>query len=466
LVAALDAGRFIGGGFMTHKLAIELNETLRREAPYVLGMLSELGRDLYFPKGILTQTAEAKQKANRCNATIGIAKESGQAMHLGSVMRQFANVTPDEVFPYAPSPGRPDLRAKWKELLAEKNPSLKDKKISLPVVTSGITHGLSIVADMFVERGDLMLVPEMYWGNYNMIFDVRRGATMTPYPFLAQDGKGLDTEGFRQTILKHAKEGSGESTGDQVAGRKLVVLLNFPHNPTGYSASEAEAKAICETLEEAANGDCDIVVVCDDAYFGLFYEPQVLKESIFARLAGRRETILCIKLDGATKEDYVWGLRVGFITFGLQTPGPGTYEALEKKAAGLIRGTISNCPHHSQSIVLKAMSDDTYAREREEKFNLMKGRAAKVKEVLADEKFDAAWEPYPFNSGYFMCLKMKDLDAEAFRIRLLDQYGIGVIAAGASDVRVAFSCLEEDEIAPLFEAMFQCSQEMKAATVE
>jgi aspartate/methionine/tyrosine aminotransferase len=451
---------------MTHQLAIELNEILRQEAPYVLGMLSELGRELYFPKGILTQTAEAKQKATRCNATIGIAKESGQAMHLRSIMRQFANVSPDEVFPYAPSPGRQDLRAKWKELLFQKNPSLKEKPISLPVVTSGITHGLSIVADMFVERGDLVLVPEMYWGNYNMIFAVRRGATMSPYPFLTPDGKGLDTEGFRRTILEHATDGSREATGEPVAGRKLVVLLNFPHNPTGYSATEAEAKAICDTLEEAADADCDIVAVCDDAYFGLFYEPQVMKESVFARLAGRRETILCIKLDGATKEDYVWGLRVGFVTFGVQKPGPGTYEALEKKAAGLIRGTISNCPHHSQSIVLKAMSDDTYAREHEEKFNIMKGRAAKVKEVLADAKFAAAWEPYPFNSGYFMCLRMKDLDAEAFRLRLLDEYGIGVIAAGASDIRVAFSCIEEHEIAPLFEAMFQCAQEMQAATAD
>ena len=38
-------------------------------------MLSDLGRKLYFPKGILTQSAEAKQKATRYNATIGEARE-------------------------------------------------------------------------------------------------------------------------------------------------------------------------------------------------------------------------------------------------------------------------------------------------------------------------------------------------------------------------------------------------------
>jgi aspartate/methionine/tyrosine aminotransferase len=447
---------------VAHQLAIELNETLGREAPFVLGMLSDLGRELYFPKGILTQTAEAKQKATRLNATIGIAKENGQAMHLGSIMRHFANIDPDELFTYAPSPGRQDLRVKWKQLLRQKNPSLEGKAISLPVVTSGITHGLSIVADMFVERGDLVIVPEMYWGNYNMIFGVRRGATFGRYPFISPDGEGIDTEGFRRAILEYATNGSRKTAAGPAARRKIVVLLNCPHNPTGYSVTEAEAQAICDALREAADSNCDVVAVCDDAYFGLFYEPQVMKESIFARLAGSHQTILAIKLDGATKEDYVWGLRVGFVTFAVPSPGPGTYEALEKKVGGLIRGTISNCPHHSQSIVLKAMSDADYAGQREQKLAVMAARAAKVKEVLAQERFAPAWTPYPFNSGYFMCLRLKDLDAEAFRLRLLDQYGIGVIATGSSDVRVAFSCIEEGEIAPLFDAMFQCAQEMKS----
>ena len=94
-----------------------------------------MGRELYFPKGILTQSAEAKQKATRYNATIGIAKESGQAMHLSSVMKHFSGLSADEVLPYAPSPGRPDLRYKWNELLVEKNSSLGSKAVSLPVVT-------------------------------------------------------------------------------------------------------------------------------------------------------------------------------------------------------------------------------------------------------------------------------------------------------------------------------------------
>ena len=48
-------------------------------------------------------------------------------------------------------------------------------------------------------------------------------------------------------------------------------------------------------------------MLVDDAYFGLVYEDNVFKESIFARLAGLSENIMAVKLDGPTKEDYVWG---------------------------------------------------------------------------------------------------------------------------------------------------------------
>ncbi len=42
-------------------LAKDLNARLEAAAPEILAMLSSMGRRLYFPKGILSQSAEAKQ---------------------------------------------------------------------------------------------------------------------------------------------------------------------------------------------------------------------------------------------------------------------------------------------------------------------------------------------------------------------------------------------------------------------
>jgi len=431
-----------------NKLAEELNQTIQKNAPNVFEMLSSLGKELYFPKGILSQSAEAKQKANLYNATIGIAKEKDEAMHLSSIMKQFASHLPNELLPYAPAAGKPELRRKWREEIFRKNPTLEGKDISRPIVTSGITHGLSLAADLFVDKGDIVLLPDKAWGNYNMIFGVRHGANIMRYKFFSDDS-GFDTSGFRNTVLKHSPHG------------KLIIVLNFPNNPTGYSVTTAEAMAIRVTLAEVAAGGCNVVAVCDDAYFGLFYEDNVCEESVFAHLAGRHEKLLAIKLDGATKEDYVWGFRTGFITFATATRSIELYDALEKKTAGAIRGNISNCPHHSQTIVLKAMAEKRYVEEKQQKFATMKARATKVKETLSQERFSRAWTPYPFNSGYFMCLKLNGVSAEQFRCELLERYGIGVIAAGQNDIRVAFSCVEESDIPTLFDLMFRCAKEMQ-----
>jgi len=228
-----------------NKLAEELNKTIQKNAPNVFEMFSSMGKELYFPKGILSQSAEAKQKATRYNATIGIAKEGAEAMHLPSVMKQFSGHLPNEVLPYAPSTGKPELRKKWQEEIYRKNPCMEGKDISLPIVTSGITHGLSLAADLFIDKDDVVLLPDQAWGNYNMIFGVRHGANIVRYNFFSADD-GFDIDGFRETVFSNVKCG------------KLIVLLNFPNNPTGYSITESECTAICDVLVEASAKGCGI----------------------------------------------------------------------------------------------------------------------------------------------------------------------------------------------------------------
>jgi|GEM_PF-2770771 len=60
-------------------IAQELNESIKKANPHIYNMLSPKGKNLYFPKGILSQGAEAKEKAFKYNATIGIATEKWSA---------------------------------------------------------------------------------------------------------------------------------------------------------------------------------------------------------------------------------------------------------------------------------------------------------------------------------------------------------------------------------------------------
>jgi len=420
--------------------AQELNQIINGSNPHIFEMLSDMGKALFFPKGILSQSAEAKQKADKINATIGIAKEGNSVLSLSSITKYIKDIEPDDYLPYAPSFGIPALRNKWKSDLYQKNPSLKNKKISLPVVTSGITHGVSILSDMWVNTNDVIVLPDMMWGNYTMTFCVRNSGRIVHYKAYDDQLTRFNIDSFEKVMRQQAKEND-----------KIVTVLNFPHNPSGYSLSVSEADRVAGILIDIARQGTNVVVACDDAYFGLFFEEQTSKESIFTKLAGADKRLVAIKLDGATKEDYVWGFRTGFITYGVFGDDDNVLEALEKKTGGCIRGNISNSSHLSQTILLKSMADENYEVYKKEKFDLLKRRALKMKAVLKDPKFKDAFDVYPFNSGYFMCIRFKDVDAEELRLHLLDNYGTGLISIGKKNIRVAFSCLEESDVETLFD---------------
>jgi aspartate/methionine/tyrosine aminotransferase len=434
-----------------HPLARELNERLESAAPEIFAMLSALGRRLYFPKGILSQSAEANARARQMNATIGIATEGGQPMFLPSLASHFRDLSSAEAFNYAPPAGQPALRERWKEKVLAENPSLRGKVFGLPIVTSAITHGLALVGDLFVDPGDRLVLPDKQWDNYALTFETRLGAELVTYPFYAGDGFAVDAFG---AALKTAATGR----------EKVIALLNFPNNPTGYVPTPAEGEGIVRQLLAQAERGTKVVAVLDDAYFGLFYHlgRPSMTESLFALLTNRHPDLLAIRLDGATKELFAWGLRCGFLTFGpgrADTAKEAT-EVLDAKTRGAIRSGISNVPQLSQSLVAKALASSSLEDERKQKHETLRARAERVHAVANAPRFRESWEVYPFNSGYFMCVRARGLDAERVRLHLLDRYGIGVIAAGGSDLRIAFSCLEQGQIEPLFETLHRAIQEL------
>lgn len=425
-------------------VAAEMNATLAAKSPHLIELLSELGKNIFFPKGILSQSAEAKAKAHRFNATIGIATEGEKPMYLPCIHKHFRDCDPAQLYPYAPPAGKPELRQLWREKMLRENPSLAGKHFSLPIVTNALTHGLSLVGDLFIDPGDHLILPDQMWGNYRLTFGVCKKGIFRTYPFFVA-GNGFNCAGFRETLAATAQEKG-----------KAFVLLNFPNNPTGYTPTVAEGEAIVAAILQVAETGCNIVAVTDDAYFGLFYENS-LKESLFGRLANLHPRVLAVKIDGATKEEFVWGFRTGFVTFADGSCGenPAVLDVLEKKTMGLIRAGISNSPHPSQTLVLEALRSPDFPREKEAKFHILQDRALEVKRVLAQDKYAAAWDYYPFNSGYFMCLKLKTVDAEALRVHLLDRYGVGTIANNATDLRIAFSCIAKENITELFDLIFQ-----------
>jgi aspartate/methionine/tyrosine aminotransferase len=137
------------------------------------------------------------------------------------------------------------------------------------------------------------------------------------------------------------------------------------------------------------------------------------------------------------------------------------YEALEAKTGGAIRGNISNAANVSQSLLLSAYSDGAYATEKQAKYELLRSRYERVKQILAEHsEYAGEFEALPFNSGYFMCVRLRSADPEQVRQKLLTDYSTGVIAMSGI-VRLAFSAVPLEQLPVLFENLFRAVRDLK-----
>lgn len=429
---------------MINALAQELNETLKGTTPGVL--LSDVGTRLYFPKGIIAQSGEAKKLGKTANGTIGMTVIDGTPVMLPSVKKYIPDLSSRELVAYAPTAGNPDLRKLWKQALIKKNPSLEGKSFSLPVVVPGLTAGISYLADLFLDETKPLVAADPSWDNYVLIANARRNAEFVQFPMFA-DGK-FNIPGLEKVLREQAKSGS------------VRVLLNFPQNPSGYSPTSAETAQIVSIIKSLADAGTKVMVWCDDAYFGLNYEKDIESQSLFAHLCDLSPNVLAAKIDGPTKEDFAWGFRCGFITFGCKGLTEEQYDALVKKLMAAIRSSVSCSSTPPQSLLLKAFQNPAQVEKEKAEFRaVLEKRYALVKKFTTTHTSENI-TPLPFNSGYFMAFDTKKVNAETLRQKLLKERGIGTISIDSRTLRVAFSSLEEDKIDIVYQAIYETADEL------
>ena len=430
-----------------NSLAIELNEILKDSAAY--GFLSPIGKRMYFPKGIVAQSDEAKEKAKRFNATVGLATSKGEPFYLSDIYSSFKDgiFRPSQIFSYAPGGGNKELRALWKDMMIRKNPHLSGKKTSTPIVTGGLTHAISLIADLFVAPGSEVVCPDLFWDNYDLIFTDLADAKLKLFPFY--DGNGsFNVEGMKKAL-------------EETEGDYARIILNFPNNPTGYTPSKEEARKIVDAVVSVADTGKRVMVISDDAYFGLFFEEDTEKESLFSFFADAHENIFAVKGDAATKEEMVWGFRVGFLTYASKGFTDAHLDALTKKTLGMIRCSVSNCDRPGQSLIVKAIQNgEHYDEDKARIFSEMKKRYEIVHKAVSKHKDESVLTPYRFNSGYFMAFDTHGKNAEELRTYLLDKYQIGVINIMGGTLRLAFCSVEQEGLEELIDTVYKAAAEI------
>ena len=265
------------------------------------------------------------------------------------------------------------------------------------------------------------------------------------------EGK-LNVQGLKDAIQEVVKEQS-----------KVIIILNFPNNPTGYCPTKEEVKQILEVLKESQKQiKLPFVVLVDDAYEPYTYSDEVFDKSIFYDLLELEGDLIPIKLDGISKELLAYGGRVGFVTIGLKRNWVDSDEEFEtlkaelnNKLEGMNRSTISNTNHFYQAATQKMFSEKGMERiiEAREKVRLL----LKERYELINSELSKITSPDisvdPNAGGFFLFVNINPdkIKASEFADHLLKKYKIGVIPieklqANINGIRIAYCSIDITKI--------------------
>ena len=84
-----------------------------------------------------------------------------------------------------------------------------------------------------------------------------------------------------------------------------------------------------------------------------------------------------------------------------------------------------------------------------------------VKKTLeAHPEYEKYFEALPFNSGYFMCVRIKDIFVDKVWQRLLDKYNTGVVCYSEKNLlRITFAATPEAQIEKLFNNIYSACKD-------
>ncbi|MFJ3409010.1 pyridoxal phosphate-dependent aminotransferase [Pseudomonas protegens] len=296
------------------------------------------------------------------------------------------------------------------------------------VVLPGAQCAVFSVAQCLLDPGDEVLVAEPMYVTYEGVFGAC-GATVVPVPVRAEQGFRLDPQ----------------EVAARISPRTRAMLINSPNNPSGASLSLDDWQVLARLCMEH-----DLWLVSDEVYGDLLYEGQHLSPGGLPRMGGRTATI-----NSLSKSHAMSGWRVGWVI-----APPVLVGHLSNLALCMLYGL----PDFIQNAAVVALTRelpelprmrDEYRQRRDLVCTLL-GQCPGLRPVLPD-------------GGMFVMVDVRrtGLGAQAFAERLLEGYGVSVLAGEAfgpsvvGHIRIAL-VLDRERLAEACRRIAQCTAQLLA----
>ncbi len=380
----------------------------------------------------LNREATERQKKGEAivNATVGaLLDDDGKLSVLPTAARTLREVPELEWATYAPIAGAPAyLNAVLDDFFASE-PALRE--IAIASATPGGSGALRQALDNWLEPGQSLLTTSYYWGPYQTLCDESGRKLQT---FRMFDDKGA----FDVPALDEALRRVISSQG------RALLFLNDPcHNPTGYSMTDDEWRAVVAVLR--AHGErAPVTLLVDTAYFAYGARGA---STFLPHLASLLGEVGLLFAWSASKTFTHYGLRVGALLACI--PDAAERKATDAALSYTSRGTWSNCNRGGMFAVGKLLADAGLRAACDSERNVLRerllARVAAFNAAAADKKL-----VYPrYDGGFFVTIFAEDAEDRARRMREAGVYTVP--SAGA--IRVALCSVAERDVPRLVEEL-------------
>lgn len=149
----------------------------------------------------------------------------------------------------------------------------------------GSKEGIMHIAMAFVNEGDEILIPDPGYPTYSSVGNLV-GAKLRPYTLREDRNWSIDVEALRKSDLSKVK----------------IMWVNFPHMPTGTTASREELKKLVDLAREH-----QFLIVNDNPY------SLILNDEPLSILSIDGASEVALELNSLSKSHNMAGWRIGWV---------------------------------------------------------------------------------------------------------------------------------------------------------
>lgn len=319
------------------------------------------------------------------NATLGTLYDENQILAVHeNFYKEFNQLDDRKKAAYAPGvDGGVMYASAVKNWVFQNHEFLKKSRV---VATPGGSGALAVSFSELVKPNDFVIIPDIFWGPYEIIMDSNGGI---PKKCACFENGCFSLEPIKAAMKEVA-----------ALQNNIIVVINDPcHNPTGYSMGIDKWKELVEFSNQIAQNGKTVTIINDIAYidYSADFEHSRDYMEVFKEM---NDDVAVIFAFSGSKSLTAYGMRIGAaIIYTNQNEDQDLIHMMFEKKA---RGTWSNANNGAINTIINVFNQpEDFIKNIKSASSMLAKRTA----AFLESAHEVGLEYYPTKEGFFITIK-------------------------------------------------------------